>query len=367
MDITVFLNCQSEEKTDYPRISEEFKKLLILLGADEFVFQIELANFNLHIQCSVGFDRRIRTKQIYTQINAKPIFLYKDCRVVAQSNNGIDVQAYDIYCQKLETRVFGPVAHNVNLKFDVKNQLVSKVPRNLFPHNIFPWQQKFFDLYDLPAPDRLIFWIFDPIGGTGKTRLAQFLQRHCSVIILSYPTSTYDPVVAIADKGKHGNKMYIFDLTKENNAAPFQKSFFSILEDIKNERIEHTKYGGIAIKFPCQPHVIVFSNVLPSPQGLSGSRIIKLLITDTNESVVVYYSKIDIERNKEREIINNKITLGCVDNKDKEIAQKMIDRVKDIDYVFKPHIGFVPKELNPVALDRENMDLFKKWAPFFNN
>lgn len=129
------------------------------------------------------------------------------------------------------------------------------------PHP-YDWQSHIIEHVTTPCvDDRTVHWIYDPIGGNGKSKLSNFLLANHNAFLV--------------DEGKKSNIAYayqgepivIFDLCRD------QEDFvpYKVMESFKNKRIFSSKYKSVLKGFD-QPHVIVFANFLPVEQKLSKDR-----------------------------------------------------------------------------------------------
>lgn len=156
------------------------------------------------------------------------------------------------------------------------------------------WQLEFMEKFKYPSNEencRKVFWLFDTIGGCGKSAVADYLAitkpkdwfttgafgaaRDASTILMS-----------AIDKGWSGHGI-IIDLPRQ---AQNHEGFYTVLEDLKNGRITATKYAGSVSYLKRIPHVIVFANWKPAFWKLSkdrwvlieikNARMIELPVTD---------------------------------------------------------------------------------------
>jgi hypothetical protein len=116
----------------------------------------------------------------------------------------------------------------------------------------------------VPPLDRHILWIYEEIGGFGKSVLSQHLVRSRGMLLLG-PGENRDVlhgVVADYDRRGMGARIVGFDFSRSQdlNAIPW-----TAIEDVKDGEIFSTKFEPRKISFN-RPHVIVFSNsAVPQP------------------------------------------------------------------------------------------------------
>ena len=127
---------------------------------------------------------------------------------------------------------------------------------------------------------RQVNFIFNPQGGCGKSLTADYITLNPSFNALLAPqlASPERWVAAFIDQleqYKELNDRYpttvVVDLTRNENNSNVE-SLYSILENIKNSRLDSTFYGRFKrIRFK-SPHIIVFTNNVPNMSALSTDR-----------------------------------------------------------------------------------------------
>jgi len=202
------------------------------------------------------------------------------------------------YCSKLETRLDGPWIHGEPQKTTAETDLVLRILEggdmaelaqeypSMFlkyaanlraisemghckrePETSFcplPWQQHIIDIVQKPADDRHVIWVYDPVGGRGKSRLARHLVLNYGATILSgrYADMAYmyrqEPIVC-------------FDIARAEEE--FIQPIYKCAETLKNGVIVSNKYRS-ELKIFQSPHVILFANVQPDHTKISPDRII---------------------------------------------------------------------------------------------
>lgn len=128
-----------------------------------------------------------------------------------------------------------------------------------------PWQKKVLDVLATPSNDRQIYWITDPNGGKGKSRLARHLIMEHQAVQLSG---------RIADMAYMYDKqpIVIFDITRA--AAEHTDHLYTMAENLKNGIVISTKYETCQKIFK-PPHVIFFSNSSWNRDKWSHDRVIE--------------------------------------------------------------------------------------------
>ena len=117
-----------------------------------------------------------------------------------------------------------------------------------------------------PHPRR-VDWVYDPIGGTGKTHLAKHLVTTQNAFYTNGGKST-DVFYAY-----QGQRVVIFDFVRESEGFVN----YGAIEAIKNGLMSSNKYESQLKVFPI-PHLLVFANFQPAPGKLSADRINVIMI-----------------------------------------------------------------------------------------
>jgi len=125
------------------------------------------------------------------------------------------------------------------------------------------WQQDVIDRLKVPANDRNIIWVVDPVGNKGKSRLARNLIIEHGAILLEGRLA--DMCYAY---GKE--PIVIFDISRA--AAEHSDHLYSMAEKLKNGMFLSTKYESRQVVFK-PPHVIFFSNQMPEESKWSRDRV----------------------------------------------------------------------------------------------
>lgn len=127
------------------------------------------------------------------------------------------------------------------------------------------WQSALLALLSEKADDRSIHWVYDPVGGAGKSRLVKHLYRNYGAVQLSG---------RVADMAYQYNSepVVCFDITRKQ--AENMDHLYSFAESLKNGMVVSTKYESISKAFDA-PHVVFFSNALPPGSDVwTGDRLI---------------------------------------------------------------------------------------------
>lgn len=164
------------------------------------------------------------------------------------------------YCMKSESRIDGPWSKGIPQ--DIKLIM-----------NLYEWQTNIINLIDseLKKPnDRLIHWVYEYEGCTGKTQLAKYICKKYNAIYLNGKGADIKYGVTSYINQKETNRdnlICIFGYPREKE----DYINYAALEEIKDGIWFNSKYeSGMCIINP--PIIIVFSNFKPDEEKLSKDR-----------------------------------------------------------------------------------------------
>lgn len=127
------------------------------------------------------------------------------------------------------------------------------------------WQQELKDMLLKPAEDRNIIWMYDKVGGVGKS----FFTRHMIVNHDAMQLSSGKKADLLYVYTQEEADIVIFDLSRDSEAfAPYEA-----IELIKDGCFTSTKYQSLNVCREEFAHVIVFANYKPKPGSLSKDRV----------------------------------------------------------------------------------------------
>lgn len=130
-----------------------------------------------------------------------------------------------------------------------------------FPTAPYAWQTEVIQYLAQAPDDRTVAWLFDEVGGNGKSALTNWLVSNANAFCV--------------DGGKQADIAFaydnqpivIFDLSRDTeDYCPYR-----VMESFKNGRIFSSKYQS-SFKSFTPPHVIVFANYMPDEKKLSADR-----------------------------------------------------------------------------------------------
>lgn len=167
------------------------------------------------------------------------------------------------YCSRASKR-FG---NCWSLKYPIPLKL-----KILHESDFYQWQIDTIDYIKTEPDDRTIWWLWSAKGGIGKSSFCKYLVYTFNAILCG--KGQYSDIINIMFKANMDKtNVVVFDLPRNNG----NKISYSALEAIKNGLIVNTKYETGSKLFN-SPHIIVFSNMAPCVDAMSGDRwVIKCL------------------------------------------------------------------------------------------
>ena len=225
-----------------------------------------------------------------------------------QVDPAYDRDALDIYCSKKNTRLelkgtdyYPPFVDSKDYKFDRVMDEDLDVKKVML--NPLLYQEQVFDIIESPSESRKIRLIFEPKGNLGKTKLSKFIDLSPKIKAILAPSLSESAdrwcsafYQQINDFWKEHNcfpKAVVFDLTK---AEDFSKitAMYSILENLKDGKVESTFYGRFKRMWMKNPHVIVLMNTVPSTNLLSGDRFDFNYISQKKNGAMLLKCRVDL-------------------------------------------------------------------------
>ena len=123
--------------------------------------------------------------------------------------------------------------------------------------DLYPWQRKIFNLVQRTPHSRLILYIYEKLGNTGKSSLAKMLSYvRGAIIVGGAAKDIYHGIKAYVDLNKLYPKILIIDASRTDKI----KHLFKAIENVKNGNFFNEKFEGQLVKGAHPPHVIVFCN-----------------------------------------------------------------------------------------------------------
>lgn len=252
-----------------PKLLEFFKKQNC-----SYTFQLEKGEKagKYHFQCALHIKPKVRPSTFVQRVKGKFEGNFHCAYLHCQ-------EVYELYCSKPE-RVEGPWTSHVKY-----------VGQDLFDKP-FKWQQEIIDNCDKPFEKRIIHWVFDPVGGVGKTDLCKWLMVHRKFPAFGYQAASNILSVFMKYCDKDPSKVpsaITFNLTRAKSSIFGTQELYMSLEAIKDGLIMDGKYEGGCMSF-MPPHVWVFANILPAFKHMSVGRL-KVWTIDKEKDMLVPWVK----------------------------------------------------------------------------
>ena len=153
-----------------------------------------------------------------------------------------------------------------------------EVPRDYDPEEaIFwrnwqprPFQRELISIALSKGDRRHIYWIYESVGNTGKTMLAEYLHIYYGAIVtggaatdMKYAVKRWQEIAG------HYPMIILVDVARSDR---FTEAGAKALESIKNAFFFSGKYESGMAHDVKKPHVMVFSNRAPNRANFSGDR-----------------------------------------------------------------------------------------------
>lgn len=246
---------------------EHIIRILKTLGCTEYSFQLEKGEKTgkLHFQGAFKLENKRRPKELAKSLNLK---MYG-----VEIYSAFDYEQLKQYSIKEKTRVAGPWMDPVIYIGQDLNEV-----RN----NPYPWQEELNAIFRQAPDERKVYWIFDPIGNTGKSRYAKFLGYYFGFGLLSFD-DLRDILFAASIQKSSG---YLIDMTRARPQNVDMGKLYSLIETIKNGYYFSPKYNSKSV-MTLTPHVVVFANRLPSYSELSRDRWVTYRIGSTTLTLIL--------------------------------------------------------------------------------
>lgn len=211
-------------------------------NASAYCWQEEVGeNGTRHIQGCVGFKNKTRPSSLILEKNGTK---YKWNAIHWESCRGTWAQNVQ-YCSK---------EGGTNTVFFNCGR-----PRTVhIIENLYPWQRKMEQIL-LSDPDpRIIYWLHEPVGNTGKTEFLKYMYHTYRSVVLGAKGKEGDLINLAYNTDWDVVNTLVIDLPRHNEG----KLAFGAIESIKNGFISNTKYETGCKLFPT-PHVVIVSNHPP--------------------------------------------------------------------------------------------------------
>lgn len=226
----------------------QYKTVITLSGSDcDYVMQLEKGDEkeHLHLQGVVYFKSARKFSQVKSLL---PGVHVEPCK---SKSAAID------YCQKVDTAM-GQIWSR-GFALNPTDTFQKMDPR--------PWQREVLTLVSAVPDDRTIWWVWDRLGGAGKTKLQKHLALKGECIVVSGKAADIKYAIASRVKERKPIKIVFF------NFARSQEEFISYeaIEQVKDGLFFSSKYESDMCIYD-SPHVICMANFPPKLNKLSEDR-----------------------------------------------------------------------------------------------
>ena len=128
------------------------------------------------------------------------------------------------------------------------------------------WQTEILDLYDTEPDDKKIYWYWSEDGKDITTFAKQLCKRYDDVIICTVSADKYGKCTVSVPRHKRGPRMIVYDMRgcRDSERIPYR-----IIEAIK-EGVFCTAEHNCETWLHNPPHVVVFANVMPEYEKMTG-------------------------------------------------------------------------------------------------
>ena len=245
------------------------------MNADTYIYQLEDSHLtktqeerdslehdhNLHFQAFLKVKTKVRAGALIKILNEDEHIGKFSKNLTPASNSG--KAALRDYCMKGASQVAGPWADKaIYLGADlITEQLMSAPQKKLL---------KFLVACDpVVHSKRQIIWVYDPMGGSGKSAFKKYCQFHKKWVGFTYASSK--DILFLVSKFPN-KRVYFFNLSKTRTADVSENELYCALEAIKDGDFTSTKYEPKTVLMnPC--HVVVFANHLPKASLMTRDRL----------------------------------------------------------------------------------------------
>jgi len=165
------------------------------------------------------------------------------------------------YVSKPDTRIEGPWKDTDFIP------IVTTDMANFAPDNMYPFQKQIFDSKD-QYEERKIFFVFDPVGCNGKSKITRYLCMNGFARSIP-PLNDYKDIMQYVCSFPE-SPMYIIDMPRALKKEKMGQ-FFSGIETLKGGYAYDTRHKGKEMWFN-PPVIWIFSNYMPALDLLSLDR-----------------------------------------------------------------------------------------------
>lgn len=280
------LSLADKEPQDY----EETKEALVLWlnrKCVDWLFQLEGTwpqdgYMNPHFQGYFKLKERARAATLKNTIKD----VLPNIHFTPASNSGID--ALKDYSMKTDTRMEGPWGkREIYLGEDLYE-----------PNQWHKWQKDLWAVISKPPPQlgneaRKVIWIYDPVGGKGKSTLCKYVLYHKLGMYATYATTANLMNLVIKNDPQ---RIYMIDIPRTKPQHASMNDLYSAAEYLKTGIILNEKYET-GWRVQKKAHVVIFSNFMPDMKTLSADRwrIVQISRQDQQENRIPLLPELHLE------------------------------------------------------------------------
>ena len=173
------------------------------------------------------------------------------------------------YQEALKKFLYGDPKNAPGIRAIWESKIIEERPKIMFRDIAeFTWQKTVLEMFLKPEWNhRLLRWVIDRLGGSGKTEFANYMVNTYNALYMSDITSGRDIATLVDEHLSCGGsaKYIIIDLSR---AAKFHK-IWGTLECLLNGKLTVMKWKGKSLHFD-KPRLIVFSNFGPPVANEAG-------------------------------------------------------------------------------------------------
>ena len=250
--------------------ADDFQKLVAFFNTDAVTCAViakEFGKYKIHPHWQCYYELAVETQAVkgdLIKLLGHDGFHVEKARGTQRANIKY-VYGIDKYWE------IGFVEYNKNC--EVPHRYLGKVEasvnfwRNWQPR---PFQRELTDIVLNKDDDRSIYWIYEPVGNTGKTKLAEYLHIYHGAIVTGGASSDMKfAVKRWQEIAGHYPMIIIADVARSDRFTHYSAK---ALESIKNAFFFSGKYESGMAHSDLKPQVVVFSNREPNRSNFSDDR-----------------------------------------------------------------------------------------------
>lgn len=223
---------------------------VLIHSSKKYVFQEERGESgNLHLQGYICFNRRVRPKGVFSA--------FKTIHWEKTKN----IKASILYCSDQDKRIEGGRIWSAGVNIQENISILADT-------ELKQWQSEIKEVISKDPDERSIYWVWEPIGGVGKSVFCKYLCVKFNALLLSgkgadmkYGIVKYKETVGLYPK------LILIDIPRSIK----DYVSYSGIESVKNGCFFSGKYEGQMCLFN-SPHIICFANQRPDKDKLSRDR-----------------------------------------------------------------------------------------------